>query len=159
MTVTLPRGFKFLLIADGSLESRPAAWFAARAASRVGAQVTILAVIEPHGFEHWLGVEEEIRREARETAESELLALADELKAGGVEDVEFIIREGELKTELIQVIEEDLDIRGLILGAAATGDPGPLVSALARGSIFGQRVVPVVVVPGSLDRAEIEEIA
>jgi len=155
------RPYKFLIVADGTPESRPAAWFAALRAAHTGACVSILAVIEPHGFEHWLGVGEEIRREAREAAEAHLKALAEDVKECGAEDVEFIIREGELRIELMHLIEEDRDIRSLVLGAAPRGDPGPLVSALVRGArgMFGKREIPVAVVPGALTRKEIEDIA
>jgi nucleotide-binding universal stress UspA family protein len=155
-----PRPFKFLVVADGTPESRPAAWFAGLRAAHTGARVSIMAVIEPHGFEHWLGVGEEIKRDAREAAEAQLSELADAVKSCGAEEVEFIIREGELKGELMHVVEEDRDIRVLVLGSAPGGNPGPLVSSLARGGgIFGQRAIPVAVVPGGLSRQEIEEIA
>ena len=156
-----PRPFKFLVVADGTPESRPAAWFAGLRAAHTGARVSIMAVIEPHGFEHWIGVGEEIRREAREAAESHIHSLAEEIRAIGVSDVEFIIRDGALRVELMHVIEEDRDIRILVLGAAPGGNPGPLVSALARGGrgMFGKRTIPVAVVPGALSRREIEDIA
>jgi hypothetical protein len=156
-----PRHFKFLVVADGTPESRAAAWFAAYRAVHTGARVAILAVIEPHGFEHWLGVGEEIKRDAREAAETYVRQLADEVKSCGVGDVEFLIREGELRVELMHLLEEDRDIRILVLAAAPGGNPGPLVSALARGGrgMFGKRAIPVAVVPGALTRKEIEEIA
>ena len=156
-----PRAFKFLVVADGTPESRQAAIFAGLRAVHTGARVSVMAVIEPHGFEHWLGVGEEIRREAREAAETFTRDLADEIRELGVSDVEFIIREGELRTELMHVIEEDRDIRILVLGAAPGGNPGPLVSTLARGGrgMFGKRAIPVAVVPGALTRQEIEDIA
>ncbi|MGD2131440.1 MAG: universal stress protein [Maricaulaceae bacterium] len=155
------RPFKFLIVADGTPESRPAAWFAALRAAHTGACVAILSVIEPHGFEHWLGVGEEIRREAREAAEQHLEDLSAEVRGCGVEDTEFIIREGDLRAELQHLIEEDRDIRILVLGSAAGANPGPLVSAVARGGrgMFGQRAIPIAVVPGVLTRQEIEEIA
>jgi nucleotide-binding universal stress UspA family protein len=156
------RHFKFLVVADGTPESLPAAWFAGLRAAHTGARVSIVAVIEPHGIEaHWLGVGEDIRRDARAAAEAHLIELADAVKTCGADEVEFIIREGELKDELMRTIEEDRDIRVLVLGAAPGGNPGPLVSSLARGGrgIFDKRAIPVAVVPGSLTRQDIEEIA
>jgi hypothetical protein len=156
-----PRPFKFLIVADGTPESRPAAWFAGLRAAHTGARVSIMAVIEPHGFEHWLGVGEEIKRDARSAAETHIIELADCVKSCGAKEVEFDIRDGELRGELMKMIEEDRDIRVLILGAAVGGNPGPLISTLARGGrgIFGARAIPVAVVPGGLTRQEIEEIA
>lgn len=155
------RPYKFLVVADGTSECRLAAYFAALRALHTGAIVSVLAVIEPHGFEHWLGVGEEIRREAREAAEIHMQDVSEEIHACGSWPVEFHVREGELRIELMHLIEEDRDIRILCLGAAPGGAPGPLVSALARGGrgMFGKRAVPVAVVPGSLTRREIEDIA
>jgi nucleotide-binding universal stress UspA family protein len=155
------RHFKFLVVADGTPESRPAAWFAGLRAAHTGARVSMVAFIEPHGFEHWLGVGEDIKRDSRAAAEAHLVDLADAVKSCGADEVEFLIREGELRDELMRVIEEDRDIRVLVLGAATGANPGPLVSSLARGGrgIFDKRAIPVAVVPGSLTREEIEEIA
>lgn len=156
-----PRPFKFLVVADGTPESRPAAWFAGLRAAHTGARVSIMAVIEPQGFQHWIGVGEDIKRDARAAAEAHLVDLSEAVKSCGVVEVEFVIREGELRDQLMRVIEEDRDIRVLVLGAAVDGNPGPLVSSLARGArgIFGARAIPVAVVPGGLSRQEIEEIA
>lgn len=155
------RPFKFLVVADGTPESRPAAWFAGLRAEHTGAGVAILSVIEPHGFEHWLGVGEEIRREAREASEQHLEDLAADVRSCGVSDIEFVIREGDLRAELQSLIEQDRDIRILVLGSAAGANPGPLVSAVARGGrgMFGKRAIPIAVVPGVLSRQDIEEIA
>ena len=59
----LPR--KFLVVVDGTPESRAALRWAERRAHGNGGQLALLAVLEPGGFEHWLGVETLMKEEAK----------------------------------------------------------------------------------------------
>ena len=54
---------KFLVIADGSEESSKALHFASLRAAHTEGAVTLLAVIGPADFQHWLGVEDIMRAE------------------------------------------------------------------------------------------------
>ncbi|MEO1039107.1 MAG: universal stress protein [Pseudomonadota bacterium] len=157
--MTQPR--KFLVIADGSDESRVAAMFAARRARHSGGAVTAMAVVEPADFEHWLGVGEAIRREAIEAAEAVLESLAEDIEAETGERPELLLREGETVECLRTIVDADEAIAILVLGADSSSDnPGPLVSALARGrGLFTTRNIPVTVVPGCLKREEIKALA
>lgn len=149
------------MVCDGSSESLLAAYFAARRARHTGGKVSLMAVTQAPGFEHWLGVGDEIRREAQSRAESLLNAAAAEVYAETGERPELVICEGDLREQIMSVIAEDEAVRLLVVGAAATGDPGPLVSALARGvrGLFGKRVIPVAVVPGAMTREDIRAIS
>ena len=72
---------------------------------------------------------------------------------------ELVVREGRRLDELLALIEEDHDIRVLVLGAAPGAEgPGPLVSALA-GQISGSFRIPFTIVPGTLSDAQIDELA
>ena len=57
---------KFLVVLDDSRECLNAMRFAAMRAAHTGAGVTILSVIPPDEFNHWIGVGEVMREEARE---------------------------------------------------------------------------------------------
>lgn len=154
------RPFKYLVIADGSEESRLASYFAARRARHTNAKVALMAVLEPSGFHHWLGVGAEMAREDREEAERRLEDLASEVIEETGDAPEFIIREGEVRACLREVVEADRDVRILVLGAAHGSHPGPLVQALVRGrGLFGARAIPVAVVPASITREEIRDLA
>lgn len=151
---------KFLVIADGSPESRMAAYFAARRAARTGGRVTLFACVEPHDFHHWLGVGEQVRRESREEAQTLLLDLVDDVWVETGSPCEYVIREGDLREELMAYIEQDPEIRLLVLGAAAGSQPGPLVGAIARGGrgLFGARAVPVTVIPCTLSKEDLRAL-
>lgn len=132
--------------------------FAARRAAKTQGGVTMLYVIAPEEFQHWLGVGDVMRREKRDEAEARLSALADEVRALSGVMPEFAIREGETIEEILAHIEEDPEIRILVLGAASGDAPGPLVSALV-GKRGGRMPVPVTVVPGGMSAEHIDEIA
>jgi nucleotide-binding universal stress UspA family protein len=152
---------KFLVIADGSDESRTAAYFAARRARNTGASVAVLAVAQTQGgFEHWLGVGETMRAEAVEQAETDLESLAEDIE--GVTEVrpELILKEGDLLAELKALVERDEEIAILVLGASESAEPGVLVGALAKGKgLFGERRMPVTVVPGGLSKDQLKALA
>jgi nucleotide-binding universal stress UspA family protein len=153
---------KFLVIADGSDESRLAAYFAARRARNTGGAVMILAVaqVESSG-ELWLGVGSAMRAEALHNAETALESLAEDVEEVTGERPEVILREGALLDQLRKLIESDDAIAILVLGAASDGEgPGQLVSALGRSKgLFDARSIPVTVVPAGLTRDQLKALA
>lgn len=150
---------KFLVVVDDTPECRVALRFAARRAQKTGGGLTLLRVIEPPDFEHWVAVKNLMHEEAREEAEQLMQALAaDAHEETGVMP-EFVIREGKKREQLLALIEEDSDIRILVLGAASGSEgPGPLVSELV-GQRSGSLAIPVTVVPGSLTDEMIDELS
>ena len=149
---------KFFCVVDDSPECRLALRFAFRRAARTGGGVILLYVIEPADFQHWVAVENLMKEEAREAAEEVLQTLADEVSQWSGIMPEFAIREGRKQEQVLTLLEDEPEIRLLVLGASAEKDgPGPLVSALA-GSMSGALRVPVTVVPGTLSIDQIDEI-
>jgi nucleotide-binding universal stress UspA family protein len=153
---------KFLVVADDSPEFETALRFACRRARSTRGHVALLKVIEPAVFEHWSGVREEIERQARQEAESELQKLAEfVVEASGLAP-EFIIKHADsVRAALKSVVAEDPDIKILVL-AASTGNrgPGPLIASIAKEGVnWGARKVPVTVVPGDLTDEEIADLA
>jgi len=69
-----------------------------------------------------------------------------------------MVREGTAFEEVLAQIDEDPQMRVLVLGAATGPEgPGPLVSALA-GRMPGNMTIPVTVVPGNLTDEQIDEL-
>lgn len=60
---------KFLVVLDDSTECLNAMRFAALRAARTGGGVAVLSVIPPDEFNHWIGVGDIMREEARERIE------------------------------------------------------------------------------------------
>jgi len=149
---------KFLIVVDETPECMNAMRFAARRAQRTGGGVSMLYVIEPEEFQHWVGVAEVMRAEARETAEERLMQLAEEMRELCGVTPEFSIREGKKAESVLNAIEEDPDIGVLVLGAGEGEGPGPLVSALVTR--MGHRLpVPVTIVPGGMSMERIDEVS
>lgn len=147
-----------MVVIDETPECANALRFAARRAASTGGGVVMLYVIPPEEFQHWVGVGEIMRAEAREAAEDRLHHLSDEVNELAGVIPEFVIREGVIRDEVMAHIDEDPEIGVLVLGAGESTDgPGPLVSALA-GKMSGALHVPVTVVPGSLTMERIDAI-
>ncbi len=149
---------KFLVVVDDTPECKSAIRFACRRAWHVGGGVMLLYVIEPPDFQHWMGVEQVMREEAREAAEELLHDLADDIRKDTNIIPEFVIRDGYKKDELLALIEEDPDIRILVLAASPdTGGPGPLVKSLV-GEMSGTFAIPITVVPGNLSDRQLDAV-
>ena len=153
---------KFLVIADDSPEFAAALHYACRRARSTGGKVALLRVMEPAEFEHWSAVRDEMQRQLRAEAEAVLQRMAGQVMADLGQSPEFIIMEhGDTKAAIRAAVAADLDIKILILAAAAGGrDPGPLVASIARDGVsWGTRKIPVTVVPGDLTREQIDDLA
>ena len=117
----------------------------------------MLYVIAPDDFQHWMGVAELMRQEARDAAEQRLSELATELHDLSGVTPEFVIREGNRAEEVLALIEEDVEVGVLVLGAGEGESPGPLVSQLVS-RMGGRMPIPVTVVPGAMSMERIDAV-
>ena len=148
---------KFLVVLDDSRECLNAMRFAAMRAAHTGGGVTILSIIPPDEFNHWIGVAEVMREESRERIEAHFEVFAKWMRDRQNVDPELVIREGDAVPEIMAQIAEDPDIGVLVLGAGTErAGPGPLVSQLSKSS--GSLPVPVTIVPGDLSKEKLEDI-
>lgn len=148
---------KFLVVLDDSRECLNAMRFAAMRASHTGGGVQILSVIPPEDFNHWIGVGEIMREEARERIEAHFEVFAKWMRDKQGVDPELVIREGEAVPEILAQIREDDSIGILVLGAGNDNKgPGPLVTQLSRQS--GTLPVPITIVPGEMSKEKLEAI-
>ena len=149
---------KFLVILDDSRECLNAMRFAAMRAAHTGGGVAVLAVIPPEEFNHWIGVGEIMREEARERIHAHFEVFAKWMRDRQNIDPELVIREGQAVQEILKQIEEDSEIGVLVLGASPEkGGPGPIVTALSRN--FGSLPVPLTIVPGELSKDRLEAVS
>jgi nucleotide-binding universal stress UspA family protein len=148
---------KFLVVLDDSRECLNAMRFAAMRASRTGGGVAILSIIPPDEFNHWLGVAEIMRSEARDRIHAHFEVFAKWMRDKQGIDPELVIREGEAVPEIMAQITEDPDIGILVLGAGTDNKgPGPLVTQLTRNS--GSLPIPITIVPGDMSKERLEAI-
>lgn len=148
---------KFLVVLDDSRECLNAMRFAAMRAANTGGGVEILSIIPPDEFNHWIGVGEVMRAEARERIEAHFNVFAKWMRDKQDIDPELVIREGQPVDEILAQVHADPDIGVLVLGAASgKGGPGPLVTALTKSA--GTLPMPVTIVPGELSKEQLEQI-
>ncbi|MET0183447.1 MAG: universal stress protein [Caulobacterales bacterium] len=147
-------GFACLVVADESPEFPTALSYAANMAKAGGWRLIMLHVIEPSEPAPWVTVSEEMKREAWQNAENLLERFAAEVWAECGVTTEKMIVEGEVRPEIRKYIDADANVKLLVLAAAPGGAPGPLVSAIAKGHGFGQRGVPVMIVPAGLTKED-----
>jgi nucleotide-binding universal stress UspA family protein len=148
---------KFMVVLDDSRECLNAMRFAAMRAANTGGGVLILSVIPPDEFNHWIGVGEVMRQEARERIEAHFEVFAKWMRDKQGVDPELVIREGEPVDEILAQVKEDLEIGVLVLGAAADKKgPGPLVTSLVRQA--GSLPLPLTIVPGDMSKEQLQAV-
>lgn len=148
---------KFLVVLDDSHECLNAMRFAAMRAAKTNGGVEVLAVIPPEEFNHWLGVGDLMREEARERIQVHFEVFAKWMRDKQGIDPELVIREGEAVTEVLAQANEDPDVGVLVLGAGTDkAGPGPLVTALSKSS--GSLSIPITIVPGNMTKERLEAI-
>jgi nucleotide-binding universal stress UspA family protein len=81
-------------------------------------------------------------------------------RANGIAAItpERVIREGDPTTQILDVIEKDVDISMLVLAANPGAEgPGPLVAMMAQAA--GSFPIPIVIVPGDLRDSDIDALS
>jgi len=148
---------KFLVVLDDSRECLNAMRFAAMRAAKSGGGVEILAVIPPEEFNHWIGVGDIMREEARERIHAHFEVFAKWMRDRQGVDPELVIREGEPISEILKQVQADDEIGVLVLGASSDKKgPGPLVTQLTRNA--GTLEIPITIVPDELSKERLEAI-
>ncbi|MCH2328305.1 MAG: universal stress protein [Rhodobacterales bacterium] len=148
---------KFLVVLDDSKECLNAMRFAAMRAAKTGGGVEVLSIIPPEEFNHWIGVGDLMRAEARERIEVHFEVFAKWMRDRQGVNPSLVIREGEAVPEILAQISEDSEIGILVLGASTDKKgPGPIVTQLSKNA--GSLPIPITVVPGDLSKERLEAI-
>jgi hypothetical protein len=146
---------KFLIILDDTPEMLNAMRFAAIRASKTGGGVEMLAIIDPQEFQHFMGVADVMRAEAREKIEAHFQIFKDRMERREGITPTLAVREGDKVEAIIQHVRADPEIGVLVLGAGVDkAGPGPIVSALT-GRRVAELGVPITIVPGSMSKEQI----
>ena len=148
---------KFLVVLDDSKECLNAMRFAAMRAAKTGGGVEVLSIIPPEEFNHWIGVGDLMRAEAKERIEVHFEVFAKWMRDRQGVNPSLVIREGEVVPEILAQISEDPEIGILVLGASTDKKgPGPIVTQLSKSA--GSLPIPITVVPGDLSKERLEAI-
>ncbi len=148
----------YLVVIDNNPESALALRFAARRAARTGGHVHLVAVTEPPPFVAWAGVQATIDEEERARVDAMTQVAASQVfDLAGIRPT-VTVRQGEGAAMVREILAADDSIAALVLAAAATGAPGPLVAHFC-GPDAGLLPVPVMVVPGALSPEAIDQLS
>ena len=148
----------YLVVIDDSDEARVALRFAARRAAKTQGAVEVLAIVEPQDFVQWGGVQAAIEEEQKLRIEATIASSVGEIVDAAGIDPTIVIRAGEPVKVVRELIGERQDIAALVLGAAASGAPGPLVADFT-GADAGKLPCPVMIIPGSLSEERLEQLS
>ena len=153
---TAPR--VFLVVIDDSEELHQALYYACRRAVSLDGHIALMYCIPPAEFQHWAGVGELMREEARTEAEDLLRVNSEYVNELTGKTPAVYLREGDPKVELINLINEAEEITMLILGASTDGEnSGPLINYMTTKGASICRV-PITIVPGNLSDDDIDHI-
>ena len=114
--------------------------------------------MQPPEFQHWAAVGDLMRAETEAVGQALLETIGTEMAAfSGVQPI-LKLREGRIGEEILRHVEADRSINILVVGAAPPeARRGSLISWLA-GQIAGQLRIPLVIVPGTLSDAELQDL-
>jgi len=150
----------YLVVIDETPEAEVALRFAARRAAKTGGTLEVLALVPKPEFVAWGGVQATMEQEAREHAEGLVTAalgtVAEEARLKAAPAIR--VRHGSPVEEVHATIAENPEIGALVLGAAASGAPGPLVSHFA-GANAGKLACPLMIVPGGLSNEALDRLS
>ena len=148
----------FLVVVDDSEEMPVALRFASWRARNSNGRVALLHVSSPADFQHWAAVGDLMRQEAREEGEQLLQKLSGNVQEWSGSYPILYIREGDVREELVNLIESEPTISVLVLAASTgSGGPGPIITYLL-GKKARQSRIPITIVPGNLTDEELIEI-
>ncbi|HEU4810265.1 MAG TPA: universal stress protein [Sphingomicrobium sp.] len=148
----------YLIVIDDSAEARIALRFAARRASKTKGNVEVLAVVQPQDFVQWGGVQAAIEEEQKLRIEGVVSSAVGEIfDEAGIKPA-IVLRQGDPVKVVRDYLADRHDIAALVLGAAPSGDPGPLVAHFT-GKDAGTLDCPVMIIPGSLTDERLEQLS
>ena len=147
----------YLVIMDETEEALRALRFASRRAMKTGGSVHILALVPREGFNAFGAIQATIEEEARDRAEMVASSAAGSIFAESGKMPVISVRTGDAQGVIKDYLAEHPEVAALVLGAAAEGGPGPLVSHFS--SHAGALPCPVYLVPGGFSDEDIDRLA
>jgi hypothetical protein len=143
---------------DETDESQTALHFASRRAARTGGELQLLALVPRQQFVAFAGVQATIEEEARARAEVLVTSLAGSVFSESGKMPAISVRQGDGIKVVTEYLAEHPEVAALVLGAAAEGGPGPLVTWFS-GAGIGTLPCPLYIVPSALDESRIEDLS
>ena len=148
----------YLVVIDDSAEASVALRFAARRAAKTNGRIEVLGIVEAQDFVQFGGVQAAIEEEQRLRIEGVVSAAIGEILDESGLEANIILRSGEAVKAVRDYVAGRDEVAALVLGAAPSGSPGPLVANFA-GTDAGLLPCPVMIIPGSLSDDRLEQLS
>lgn len=149
----------FLVVVDDSEEMHKALLFASLRAKSTGGKVAMLYVQQPIDFQHWLGVGEIMREEARDEGEALMQELSGEVHRLSNSFPIVYIREGDTADELFSLLKEESSISVVVLATSPDSHGSdPIINSITNKR-KSEMFIPFTIVPGNLSDEEIKAIS
>lgn len=154
----MKRRTKLLVCVDSTPHSRIAVRYACAKAKQLNCPIEFVHVLDPSEYNSLFGVGEKMKQERWAEAEVLMNAMAEE--AHGFTGImpSFIIREGMVGEEVVAAVANDPDINMLIIGKAPQTAGKKDMITLLTSELASKIMIPMVIVPGNLTDAQIEEL-
>jgi len=148
----------YLTVIDETEEAAKALRFASRRAMKTKGALHILALVENEDFVAWGGVQATLEEEAKNRAEALVASAAGTLfDETGVRPA-ITVKNGKGTAAVKELLKDMEGLAALVLGAAKSGGPGPLVSHFS-GTESGNLACPVMIIPGGLSNEDIDSLS
>lgn len=147
----------YLVIMDETEEALVALRFAARRAAKTDGAVHIIAHVPQQDFNAFGGIQATIEAEARDRAEVVATGAAGSVLGESGKMPTIVVKVGDSVKVVLEYLTEHPEVAALVLGAAAEGNPGPLVTHFTAAA--GSLPCPVFVVPGGLSQEDLERLS
>ncbi|MAL00492.1 MAG: universal stress protein [Citromicrobium sp.] len=147
----------YLVIVDETDEARKALRFAMGWASKSGGSVQILAIVQAESFSAFGAVQATIEQEARDRAEAIATSAAGNVYSESGKMPNIAVKVGDGDRIVREYLAENPEVIALVLGAAAEGPSGPLVTHFSAHT--GSLPCPLVILPGKMSNEDIDRIA
>lgn len=118
----------------------------------------MLALVPRQQFVAFSGVQATIEEEARARAEVLVTSLAGNVYSESGKMPAIAVRQGEGIKVVTDYLAEHPEVAALVLGAAAEGSPGPLVTWFS-GAGIGTLPCPLYIVPPSLEESRLDDLS
>lgn len=148
----------YLVIIDETEEAETALRFAARRAAKTKGALEILVITPRQEFVAWGTVQATIESEVRGQAEAIVRHALETLAQETPIIPKISMRTGDAIAAVRAALNENPNIGALVLGAAKSGNPGPLVNHFA-GADSGALPCPVMIIPGSLSNDALDRLS
>lgn len=145
-----------LICVNDAEESAVAIHFGCLRALRRNHHITILHVIEPTEFQGLSAITNTIREEREEKADQLMIEMEKLAENHGVDDVSLMVREDTLSNGILSAIEESPNINLIILAIHPDSHRGPKLMSALTEELSKTIKVPIMMVPGDLNKEQVE---